>query len=102
MPASTASASIVRMMNRDGTRMKFKPGSQYTYRHSSNGQAMNISVETHGEHQVEGRSQLLAQRVGRAGQLTIGDHRQHQHQDSGKQEGVGFLREGSPAAVDCR
>ncbi len=30
MPASTDSASIVRMMKRDGTRMKFSPGSQYT------------------------------------------------------------------------
>ena len=27
-PASTDSASIVRMMNRDGTRMKLSPGSQ--------------------------------------------------------------------------
>ena len=45
-PASTASASIVRMMNRDGMRMKLRPGSQCTYSHNSTGQPMNINVDT--------------------------------------------------------
>src|SRR6186997_1046617 len=43
-PASTDSASIVRITNRDGMRMKFRPGSQYTWFHSANGQETNIAV----------------------------------------------------------
>ena len=84
-PASTDSASIVRMMNRDGMRMKFRPGSQYTYPTARTARTTNIDVATHREQQIE-RDVVVAQSAGRCRPAHDGDRRQHQHEDAGKQD----------------
>ena len=102
MPASTANASIVRMMNRDGTRMKLRPGSQYTYRHNSKGQSMNISVATIRQQQVKGRPVVAhvdpPKRSARRWPPEADDRNGRQQQDEHpwKQEGVRLRCEWAP------
>ena len=93
MPASTDSASIVRMMKRDGMRMKFRPGSQCTYRHNSNGQDDEHQRRHHRDQQIEAPRSCRAA-AGAAGQLTIAIAASTSTRMPGKQIGVGFVREG--------